>query len=95
MYDQTRMNTRCSGRCLFGREGRMNFSGRYIKLSFNEAKQIKNLLLSHRDSKQIEYDNRLAYGANPKGSEMIYLQVEIDTTIQLYRSIVRKLEKEQ
>lgn len=71
----------------------MNFSGRYIKLSFREAKVIKDLLLSHRDSKQIEYDNRLAYGANPKGSEMIYLKDEIDETIKYYKLIVRKLER--
>lgn len=70
----------------------MSSSEKEIRLGRLDVKIIKDLLLSLRDSKEIEYDNRIAYGANPKGREMIALQDEISLTKRYVKLLDQKIQ---
>ena len=67
--------------------------GGEIKIEALDAQIIKDLLMSLKDTKEIEYDNRIAYGANPNGREMIALQDEINLAKRYYKMLDRKIQR--
>lgn len=71
----------------------LKLGGKEIKLGRLDARIIKDLLISFKDSKEIEYDNRIAYGANPKGREMIALQDEIILAKRYCKFLEQKLQR--
>ena len=71
----------------------MDQAGKEIKIGRLDARLIKDLLISHKDSKEIEYDNRIAYGANPKGREMIALKDEIGLAKRYIKLLDQKIQR--
>lgn len=65
-----------------------------IRLSTQEAREIKDELLAHRDNLDTHYKTRLEFGANPEGSEMLYIKEQKRKVTQSLKIINQRLQDE-
>lgn len=71
----------------------MNFPG-IIRLSTQEAREIKDELLAHRDNLDSHYKTRLEFGANPNGREMLDIKDQKRKVTQSLKIINQRLQDE-
>lgn len=72
----------------------MNFPG-IIRLSTQEAREIKDELLAHRDNLDSHYKTRLEFGANPNGREMLDIKDQKRKVTQSLKIINQRLQDEE
>ena len=66
-----------------------------IRLSTQEARAIKDLLLAHRDNLDTRYKTRLEFGANPFGREMLDIKDQKRRVTQLLKLLRQRLQDEE
>lgn len=65
-----------------------------IRLSTQEAREIKDELLAHRDNLDSHYKTRLEFGANPNGREMLDIKDKKQKVTQSLKIINQRLQDE-
>lgn len=66
-----------------------------IRLSIQEAREIKDQLLAHRDNLDSRYKTRLEFGANPNGREMLDIKDQKRRVTQSLKIITQRLQDEE
>ena len=66
-----------------------------IRLSTQEARDIKDQLLAHRDNLEIRYKTRIEFGANPNGREMLDIKDQKRKVTQSLKIINQRLQDEE
>lgn len=65
-----------------------------IRLSTQEARDIRDQLLAHRDNLDIRYKTRIEFGANPNGREMLDIKDQKRKVTQSLKIINQRLQDE-
>lgn len=66
-----------------------------IRLSTQEARAIKDLLLAHRDNLDTRYRTRIEFGANPDGREMLDIKDQKRRVSQSLKLLRQRLQDEE
>lgn len=66
-----------------------------IRLSTQEARDIKDQLLAHRDNLDTRYRTRIEFGANPNGREMLDIKDQKRKVTQSLKIINQRLQDEE